>query len=395
MKPIKLVILCSVLALAGCGDKNDADTAKSEGSLLDQAKEMTSSAADTAQQAAADAGAAVSETADNMQEGATAIAEQTGDALDSATSTLSDAADATAATASDVADATADAASSAMDSGMAAAGDAVDATGAAAAATGTAIAETAEESAAAVASAVTPAAGTAAPAADLVQGRSVYQAKCQACHATGAAGAPKNGDMANWAPRIAQGMDTLNKHAIEGFKGAVGYMPPKGGFTALPDDDVKAAVAFIKLHPGDWMVGTTNNGNIARISAILDGDPELVARFGYLSHDAEAKSLQAPAVGRKPFGYAVFDMETMHWGGAAKLDAPPPCWQQVQQLAPKIDGAGYTMLRLAVALSGLLPNSIEKSILPILQRYIEPKPATVYLVDATNLWCETDAVVSH
>ncbi|MBU1191199.1 MAG: c-type cytochrome [Gammaproteobacteria bacterium] len=121
-----------------------------------------------------------------------------------------------------------------------------DATAAAAAGAGAAAAgaETANETVA-DASAVEPAAGGAAPAADLEQGQTVYQGKCQACHATGAAGAPKNGDKANWAPRIAQGMDTLNKHAIEGFKGAVGYMPPKGGFTALSDDEVKAAVAYM------------------------------------------------------------------------------------------------------------------------------------------------------
>ncbi|MGD8631304.1 MAG: c-type cytochrome, partial [Gammaproteobacteria bacterium] len=40
-------------------------------------------------------------------------------------------------------------------------------------------------------------------------GQQIYQSSCQACHATGAAGAPKLGDKEAWAPRIAQGEDTM------------------------------------------------------------------------------------------------------------------------------------------------------------------------------------------
>ena len=61
-----------------------------------------------------------------------------------------------------------------------------------------------------------------------------------ACHATGAANAPKLGDKAAWAPRIAQGLPTLVTNAIKG-KGA---MPPKGGSTAS-DADIKAAVEYM------------------------------------------------------------------------------------------------------------------------------------------------------
>ena len=86
-----------------------------------------------------------------------------------------------------------------------------------------------------------PAAETAAPAADLAKGKAVYGAACFVCHATGAAGAPKLGDKALWAPRIAQGMETLQMNALRG-KGA---MPPKGGRLDLADGDVAAAVAYI------------------------------------------------------------------------------------------------------------------------------------------------------
>ncbi len=75
-----------------------------------------------------------------------------------------------------------------------------------------------------------------------IDGASVYQSACMACHAAGIAGAPRVGDAAGWADRIAQGADTLYSHAIQGFQGKAGVMPPKGGNMALSDDEVKAAV---------------------------------------------------------------------------------------------------------------------------------------------------------
>ncbi|HSC65676.1 MAG TPA: c-type cytochrome [Caldimonas sp.] len=77
-----------------------------------------------------------------------------------------------------------------------------------------------------------PAAATAAPA--------LYAQICSTCHAAGIAGAPKVGDKAAWAPRIAQGIDTLTTNAIKG-KGA---MPPKGGSSAS-DADIKAVVTYM------------------------------------------------------------------------------------------------------------------------------------------------------
>jgi len=76
-------------------------------------------------------------------------------------------------------------------------------------------------------------------------GEAVYQQACLACHMTGAANAPKTGDKEAWKERIAQGNDVLYERAINGYQGAKGYMPPKGGRANLSDDDVKAAVDFI------------------------------------------------------------------------------------------------------------------------------------------------------
>jgi cytochrome c5 len=111
-----------------------------------------------------------------------------------------------------------------------------------------------KEPAAKAATAVPPAAATpvaAAPApaptvasAAAVDGKKVFEASCQACHGTGVAGAPKSGDKAAWAPRIKQGSATLYEHAIKGFQGKAGLMPPKGGSSAS-DDEVKAAVDYM------------------------------------------------------------------------------------------------------------------------------------------------------
>lgn len=83
----------------------------------------------------------------------------------------------------------------------------------------------------------------AAPA--LLTGPQVYNAACLACHGGGIGGAPMTGDKAAWAARIAQGADTLNQHALEGFTGAAGFMPPKGGRTDLSDDEIIAAVQYL------------------------------------------------------------------------------------------------------------------------------------------------------
>ncbi len=80
---------------------------------------------------------------------------------------------------------------------------------------------------------------------DLTLGKDIYVRSCFACHGTGAAGAPKLGDTESWTPRIAQGMEVMVGHAINGFRGSSGYMPAKGGASTLTDEDVTAAVAYM------------------------------------------------------------------------------------------------------------------------------------------------------
>ena len=96
-----------------------------------------------------------------------------------------------------------------------------------------------------------PAAAAAAKAASQVayggttDGSVIYESLCGACHTGGVGGAPTL-DHGHWDARIAQGTDTLYTHAIEGFTGAAGVMPARGGNPALTDEQMKATV--------DWML---------------------------------------------------------------------------------------------------------------------------------------------
>lgn len=101
-------------------------------------------------------------------------------------------------------------------------------------------------SAPAASSEAAPAATTAA-AADTPNpgGEKVFKSVCFMCHQTGAAGAPIAGNKDDWAPRVAQGKPTLYKHALEGFTGNKGTMPPRGGNPSLKDNEVEAAVDFM------------------------------------------------------------------------------------------------------------------------------------------------------
>ncbi len=77
-------------------------------------------------------------------------------------------------------------------------------------------------------------------------GKEIYDHLCHTCHTAGVAGAPKLGDNADWGPRIAQGMETLISHAVDGYTGPDGHvMPPKGGNPALTQEQVANAVKWI------------------------------------------------------------------------------------------------------------------------------------------------------
>lgn len=211
MKNTTLVLLCCSALLAACdksSDTTNTDSADSKGeSLLDKASSVTGSALDSAK-----------ETASGTM----------GAAKDAATDAASEA----MTSGKDLKDTAMESASAAVDSAKETVGAAVDST-----------INTAKEVTSAAVDKTSDV--VASVRADDKQGESVYKKSCVACHATGVAGSPKLGDKAAWESRIAQGSDVMTKHAIEGFKGSTGYMPAKGGFMSLSDDDVVMAVQYM------------------------------------------------------------------------------------------------------------------------------------------------------
>jgi cytochrome c5 len=74
-------------------------------------------------------------------------------------------------------------------------------------------------------------------------GEDVFNAACMACHSTGAGGAPKVGDIAAWADRIAKGNDTLYASGVNGLPGT--GMIAKGGCMSCSDEEIHAAVDYM------------------------------------------------------------------------------------------------------------------------------------------------------
>ena len=73
----------------------------------------------------------------------------------------------------------------------------------------------------------------------------IYDQTCRACHTNPTSGAPLAGDTKAWAPRVAQGMDVLMQHAINGYKG----MPPLGSCMDCGEDELKALIKFMAGAP--------------------------------------------------------------------------------------------------------------------------------------------------
>lgn len=246
MKITRLLLLIAVAGFYGCSDKDEANSGEGSTSLIEKASHMSGELADKVKQSASEAGEAASASLEKA-------GEKVGDAVDSVKQASSEAVESvvdtsrslTAPVAGDVPaednidaiqaqrDTVSDDLATAVVSGQETIDqDSVDATDDA-----QKTVETAGLAAVEVKEGLDPG--------QIEIGKTVYSKACMACHSAGIAGAPKISDAGAWEPRIAQGMDTLNQHAINGFKGSSGVMPAKGGFTALNDDEVKAAVVYM------------------------------------------------------------------------------------------------------------------------------------------------------
>ncbi|TDJ45470.1 MAG: cytochrome c5 family protein [Gammaproteobacteria bacterium] len=77
----------------------------------------------------------------------------------------------------------------------------------------------------------------------------VYTSSCSPCHDDGLGGAPMLGDQAEWERRIAKGINTVRRNAIDGFEGGTGIMPRMGGRPDLSADEISSIV--------DWMIAAS------------------------------------------------------------------------------------------------------------------------------------------
>ena len=193
MKITRLILVLAVAGFYGCSDREEATSGEEKTSLIEKAGQLGD------------------ETVAQVKKGASEVGETASESLDSVTDKVDETVDSLKRVGSQAVESVADTVSKKSESKSR---------------------ETAE-----VDDIIDPE--------QIAMGKTIYQKNCMACHAAGVAGAPKLSDAAVWEPRIAQGMETLNDHAINGFKGSMGYMPPKGGFAALDDDKVKAAVAYM------------------------------------------------------------------------------------------------------------------------------------------------------
>ncbi|MFT5887420.1 MAG: cytochrome c5 [Zhongshania sp.] len=75
-------------------------------------------------------------------------------------------------------------------------------------------------------------------------GEDIYNTTCVGCHASGAGGAPKVGDVAIWSTRTGKGIDAVYQNAIKGFNN-IGMMPAKGLCMSCSDEEVMAAVDYM------------------------------------------------------------------------------------------------------------------------------------------------------
>ncbi|PQA81938.1 cytochrome c5 family protein [Limnohabitans sp. TS-CS-82] len=80
---------------------------------------------------------------------------------------------------------------------------------------------------------------------ELKAGADVFKAQCSACHTSGAAGAPKVGDKAAWAPRVGKGYEALLTSALKG-KGAMGAQ----GGGDFDDVEIGRAVVYMANEGG-------------------------------------------------------------------------------------------------------------------------------------------------
>ena len=202
-------------------------------------------------------------------------------------------------------------------------------------------------------------------------GEQVYAQVCKTCHEAGLAGAPKTGDKGAWQPRVAQGEKTLVQHAIAGFQGKSGVMPPKGGNADLTDDEVHRAVVYLANQAGaGWKepaptataaapaAGAASSASAAAPSAAKAAPAAPVAATPAAAAPAAPTQVAtaAPAASAgagKADGKSVYD-QTCHVCHAAGI-AGSPKFGDKAAWAPRIATGMDTLYTVALHGKGAMP----------------------------------------
>lgn len=172
----------------------------------------------------------------------------------------------------------------------------------------------------------------------LATGEAVYTAQCSACHATGAAGAPKFGDAAAWGPRIATGYEALLNSALKG-KNAMGAQ----GGGAFSDVEIGRAVVHLANAAG---------GKFAEPQAPAAADAAAAPA-------AEAAPAAAPAAAPVAAAPAAAAVPVAGAGEALYKQACAVCHAAGVAGAPKFGDKAAWSARVGLGLDGLTASAIK------------------------------------
>ena len=168
-------------------------------------------------------------------------------------------------------------------------------------------------------------------------GEQIFKKVCIQCHAADStvANSPKITHNAEWAPRIAQGFDTLFNHALNGFNA----MPAKGGATDLTDDELKRAIAYMANQSG---------GNLEAPPVAASGEAASGTAASGAAASGAAASGGATDVAANDEGKKVFEGLCMACHSATSAIPYAPRITKNDEWAPKIATGKAVLLKHAM-----------------------------------------------
>ena len=184
----------------------------------------------------------------------------------------------------------------------------------------------------------------------LKSGEDVFKAQCTTCHATGAAGAPKFGDAAAWAPRIAKGLDALVQSALHG-KGA---MPAQGGGD-FDDVEVARGAAYMANAAGAKFPEPQRAAAAAQAQAAsgaAPATPAVAAAPAAAAQSAAAPQTASAGAGANS-GEALYKQTCVACHGAGVAGAPK--FGDKAAWAPRIKEGVDHLVQHAIAGKGAMP----------------------------------------